>query len=180
MQSAALLDEGRRAVRRRYRTIAATALAFGATAAIAAASIVGRFGTWPFLISAALTIVGIAAFGFYAAHTPLSDEGLRRAQEWRGYRQYLRDVARDREPLPADSDPRGLLAFAVALGVAPAWSAYVKRHRGAAHPWFRAIAESSNDPAAFATLIAMGGAGTGAHGGPGAGAGAGGGASGAS
>ena len=171
LQSAGLLDEGRRAVRSRYRAIAATAIVTGALMAIPAAAVTGRFGGWPFLIAAALAVVGVAALGFYAAHTPLSDEGLRRAQGWRGFRQYLRDVARDREPLPADSDARRLLPFA----------AYLKRRRAAAPPWFRAIAESSNDAAAFATFVATGGAGSGggATGGAGAAA-AGGGASGAS
>jgi hypothetical protein len=181
MLAAGLLDEGRRAVRKRFGAISVTAVALAALAVIPAGVLVRRFEGWPFLICGALAIVAVLAASFYAAHTPLSNEGLRRAQHWRAFRQYLRDVARDRQPSPADSDARRLLPIAVALGVAPAWSAYLKRHRAAAPRWFRAIDGSGSDPAAFATLVAIGGAGGGggAHGG-GAGAAAGGGASGAS
>ena len=178
MLVAGLFDERRRAVRKRFRAIGAMALVLAAITPIPVLAFGDWFGPWPFLVSGALVIVGVTALGFYAAHTPLSNEGVRRAQRWRAYREYLRNVARDREPSPADADARQLLPFAVALGVAASWSAYLKRHRAAAPPWFHAITGSRQDPGAFAALVANGGAGTGgAHG---AGAAAGGGASGAS
>ena len=178
MLAAGLFDERRGNLRRRFRAIGAVALVLAAITPIPVLAFRDRFGAWPFLVSAALVIVGITALGFYAAHTPLSNEGVRRARQWRAFREYLREVARDREPSPADSDARRLLPFAVALGVAAPWSAYLKRHRPAAPPWFRAITGGRQDSGAFAALVAHGGAGAGgAHG---AGAAAGGGASGAS
>ena len=181
MLAAGLLDDGRGAVRKRFGAMSLTAFVLAGLAVIPSGALAPRFGGWPFLICGALAIVAILAASFYAAHTPLSNEGLRRAQHWRAFRQYLRDVARDRQPSPADGEARRLLPLAVALGVAPAWSAHLKRHRAAAPPWFRAIDGSASDPAAFATLVAVGGAGSGggSHG-AGAGAAAGGGASGAS
>jgi len=133
--------------------------------------------------SVAIVNALIARAGYcYAAHTPLSNDGVRRAAEWRGFRRYLRDLARDRQPSPGDAVIRQLLPFAIALGIAHGWSAYLKRHRSAAPAWFRASSDGSHNSAiAFSAFVASGGSGAGAHGGHGgASAAAGGGASGAS
>ena len=81
--------------------------------------------------------------------------------------------------LTSDS-PARLLAFAVALGLASAWSKYLKNHPVGVPPWFRALAVSGDD-GGFPAFIAAGGAGAdgGAGGGAGAGGAAGGGGSGA-
>ena len=183
MQSAGLLDEDRRRVRGRFIRIAIASLVAAGISSIALPLFADRYGAWPMLIPAACAVVALVAFICYAAHTPLSNEGVRRAQQWRRFRQYLRDVARDREASPGETDARHLLPFAVALGVAPAWSAYQKRHRLAAPTWFRAASDTrDHSSGAFAAFVATGGSGSGgsAHGGGGGGGAAGGGASGAS
>ena len=181
LQSAGLLDEDRGMVRSRFIRIAIASLVGAGIASIALALFTERYGAWPMLIPAACASVALVAFICYAAHTPLSNEGVRRRHQWRRFRQYLRDVARDREASPGEADARRLLPFAVALGVAPAWSAYLKRHRLAAPTWFRAASDAQdNSSVAFAAFVATGGSASGgsAHGGGGAAAG--GGASGAS
>lgn len=183
MQSAGLLDEDRRAVRKRFMRIAAASLIAAGITSILLALFVDRYGPWPMLIPVAFFLVAFAGLICYAAHTPLSNEGVRRAQQWRRFRQYLRDVARDREVSPRETDVRQLLPFAVALGVAPAWATYLKRHRSAAPGWFRAASDARSDSGvAFAAFVATGGSGSSgsAHGTGGGGAAAGGGASGAS
>ena len=183
MKSAGLLDDERRAVRRRFVRIGTASGVAAGLAAILLGLIADRHGAWPMLIPAALAVVGVVALICYAAHTPLSNDAERRVQQWRGFRQYLRDVARDRDASPGDADVQRWLPYAVALGVAPAWSAYLKRHRSAAPQWFHAAAASdtSHSGVAFAAFVATGGSGSGgsAHG-TGGGAAAGGGASGAS
>lgn len=180
MQTAGLLDEDRRAVRRRYVQIATACLISAGVVAFALALVVERFGPWPMLIPAALGVVGASALICFAAHTPLSNEGIQRARAWRGFRQHLRDVARDREPSPNDTVTRQMLPYAIALGLAHAWASYLKKHRSAAPDWFRAIAASGGDSAvAFSSFVASGGAHAGGHAHGGAGAAAGGGASGA-
>ena len=180
MASAGLLDPDRQAVRRRFMQVAAGLLIAAGAAAIALSFVVGRFGPSLMLIPAALGLVGVAALICFAAHTPLSNDGVRRANEWRGFRQYLRDVARDRQPSPADAEVRRLLPYAIALGLAHSWSSYLKKHRGAVPAWFHAISAAGHDSAAaFSAFVGSGG--TGAGGGhAGAGGGAGGGSSGAS
>ena len=81
--------------------------------------------------------------------------------------------------LTSDS-PSRLLPFAVALGLAAAWSKFLKNHPVGVPPWFRALAVSGDD-GGFPAFIAAGGAGAdgGAGGGAGAGGAAGGGGSGA-
>jgi uncharacterized protein (TIGR04222 family) len=180
MASAGLLDPDRQAVRRRFARVAAGCLVAAGAATIAFAIVVDRFGPSLMLIPAALGLVGVAALISFAAHTPLSNEGVRRAHEWRGFRQYLRDVARDRQPSPADAEVRRLLPYAIALGLAHSWSSYLKKHRAAVPAWFHAISAAGHDSAAaFSAFVGSGG--TGAGGGhAGAGGGAGGGSSGAS
>jgi len=179
MQAAGLLDEDRRAVRRRFAQIATACLISAGVTAFALALMVERFGPWPMLIPAALGVVGVSALICFAAHTPLSNEGIQRARGWRGFRRHLRDIARDREPSPSDAVARQMLPYAIALGLAHSWASYLKKHRSAAPDWFRAVAATDGDSAvAFSTFVASGGAhaGGGAH----SGAAAGGGASGAS
>jgi predicted membrane protein DUF2207 len=181
MHAAGLLDEDRRAIRRRFAQIATACLIAAGVVAFALAFMVERFGPWPMLVPAALGVIGVSALICFAAHTPLSNEGIQRAQGWRGFRQHLRNIARDREPSPSDAITRQMLPYAMALGLAHSWASYLKKHRSAAPDWFRAVAATGGDSAvAFSSFVASGGAhaGGGAHGG--AGAAAGGGASGAS
>jgi hypothetical protein len=179
MVSAGLLDDDRRSVRKQFVMIAIVCLIAAGVFSIGFAFIAERFGGWPMLIPLALAIVGVAGLIAYGAHTPLSNDGVRRANEWRGFRRYLRDVARDRQPSPGDAAVRQLLPFAVAFGIAGVWSAYLKRHRAAAPAWFRSTDTGHYNPAAFSAFVASGGSGAGGHGHGGAAA-AGGGSSGAS
>jgi uncharacterized membrane protein YuzA (DUF378 family) len=180
MVSAGLLDQDRRAVRRRFVVIAVGCLTGASLSSIAFAFITDLFGGWPMLIPLALGLVGVLALLCFAAHTPLSNEGARRAHTWRGFRGYLRAVARDREPSPGDAAVRQLLPFAVAFGIAPVWSGYLKRHGSAAPPWFRAATDASNNSAvAFSAFVGSGGSGASGGGHGAATAAAGGGSSGA-
>jgi len=172
---AGLVDEGRREVRNRYGRIAVMALIVAGVAIAPAAFAIRSAGAWPFLIPAAIGLVSIVAGICMAAHTPLSNEAVRRAGYWRGFQQHLRDIARDRAAAPPDAEH--LLPFAVALGVAGAWAKFLKNHKASVPRWFNALAASEGNPA-FVALVSTGGAAhTGGHGGAGA---AGGGASGAS
>ena len=181
MLSAGLLDEDRRAVRHRFVMFSVVSLIGAGVASIAFAFVADRFGGWPMLIPLALALIGVIGLICYAAHTPLSNDGVRRAGEWRGFQRYLRDVARDRQPSPGDAVVRQLLPFAIAFGIAHAWSAYLKRHRSAAPAWFRAVSDTGgHSTVAFAAFVGAGGsaASGGTHGG--AASAAGGGSSGAS
>jgi hypothetical protein len=182
MAGMGLLDEGRTAVRRRFLRLGIGSMLTGALAAFAAGVFaVDRFGPWPMLVPFALVVVGITALICHAAHTPLSNDAVRRAESWRAFRAHLKDVARNRQPAPSADQLRQWLPYAVATGLAPAWSTYVKQHDGVAPRWFRALA-SHDSGSSFASFVALSGAhGGGDHGASGAGAGtaAGGGSSGA-
>lgn len=178
MESGGLLDAGRRAVRARFGLLAVVAFIAAAVAAGAGAIASDTYGGWPMLIALALAIVAVTALICYGAHTPLSNDAVRRAQAWRGFKKYLRELARDRATSPAPQSAAQLLPFAVTIGLAPAWASYLKHHRGVAPPWFRAVNDADSNRA-FAAFVGTGGAGHGggAHGGGGGAAG--GGASGA-
>lgn len=176
-----LLDADRKAVRRRF--------AVAGTVLMIVALVVGlplglltldTYGAWPLLIPLAMAVLALVALICHSAHTPLSNEGLRRARYWRSFRGHLKDVAHDREAVPAGGIDQ-LLPFAVALGLADTWSKFLKKHRLTVPSWFRAAGDAELNPA-FIAFVAYGGATHGGGAGAGAGgvSGAGGGASGAS
>jgi hypothetical protein len=179
--AAGFLDEGRWALRRRYRVAAAVFIALSVIGLAPVIPLIGRVGPWPLLIPAALLAVGLTSLIVGATITVLSNEGGRRARQWRDYRKYLRMVASGKKSALGGSLARSL-PYAVALGLASAWAKFLKTQPQLAPPWFRALPTSTTDSAAFVAFVAYGGAGasSGAHGGGGAGGGAaGGGGSGA-
>ena len=176
MRAAGLIDEGRKATRARFGATSIAILALGSVLFIVAVLLVREYRGWPMLVPTAFVAAGIAGFIFQGATTPLSNDGVRRAVRWRAYQRHLKEVARRDAHLTADS-PASILPFAVALGLAGAWSKFVKAHPAAVPSWFSALSSSGDD--AFPAFIAFGdaaGSGGGAGGGGGA---AGGGGSGA-
>jgi hypothetical protein len=182
MSEAHLLDEGRRASRRRYRIIALVAFVLGGVAIPVSGILSDRFGPGPFAIPAALWLVALASIIVMSSQTPLSNEGVRRAERWRAFKRHIADPQRiePRWGAAGNAESR-MLPVAIALGLAAAWSKYLKKRNAQTPAWFHA-ASSLESGHAFAAFIASGGAGAHghAHGAGGGAAGvAGGGASGA-
>jgi hypothetical protein len=173
-----LVDDDRMRLRTRYRRLSIALLMLAGVLAVPATLLVSRYGGWPFVIAGALGLLAMIGFVFFSSVTPLSNEGARRAERWRAYQKHLRDVARERVQLSSDS-PSRLLPFAVALGLAGAWSRYMRNHPTGNPRWFRALAVSGED-SGFYDFVTAGGAGAdGGSGGGGTGGAAGGGGSGA-
>lgn len=175
MEEARLLDRQRQASRNRYVKAGLALLLIAAAAAAGSLLLIDRFGGWPMLVSLALALVAVVSFIASASLTPLSNEGVRRAGQWRAFRKHLSD--------PQSIEPRWgasggaearILPFAVALGLAAAWSRFMKKRHATTPAWFQA-ASALDSGQSFATFVAIGG--TSSHGG-GAGAGGGGGAAG--
>lgn len=174
-----LFDVERKRVRARFAKLGATLLIVAAILPIPLFLLLEEpFGTWPMLVPLGLATGGIVALIAHAAHTPLSNEGLRRARYWRGFLEYLTDVTENEATAPSDSYER-LLPYAVALGLASRWSKHLEERRVEVPSWFQASTPGDSSPA-FAAFVASGGAAAGDGGGAGmAGGAAGGGASGA-
>jgi hypothetical protein len=173
LQDAGMLDSGRRRVQSRYFVLAAAFTVAAVVTVMLAILVVERVGPAPMLVSVAIGIVAFASVLYGFAHTPLSNQGVRRAESWRAFRKHLR--ARPQELALVE-----LLPFAVAFGLAGAWAKLLKT-RGLPLPaWFQAASHDPNK--GFAAFVAYSGAGhSSAHSHGGAvGASAGGGASGAS
>jgi len=177
-----LTDTGRIAHRRRYMLTGTVLMMMALVASAAGILLVREFGGWPFLVPVGFVLGGLAAFMFMSAQTPLSNDGVRRADHWHAYKQHLKDPqgieARWGSSGPAEAR---ILPYAVALGLASAWARFMKKGRAQAPSWFHAASQRDAGPA-FSVFIATSGAGAhGGGGGSGAGGGAaGGGASGAS
>jgi hypothetical protein len=172
-----LLDPDRKAVRDRLTVVSIAMLLGGALGCIAAAPFIPRFDGWPFLLPLGLAAAGIVGIIMAASTTPLSDAGLISAARWRGFRQYLKTLA----DTPDDARPAAIesrwIVYGIAVGLASRWARFLKRHPGAAPPWF--VAASRDDGAAFAAFVGSHGAGAGGGGSAGGGAAGGGGGSGA-
>ena len=167
LRALGLFDRDRMHVRARYLVLSASLLILALVLMGPAVYFSRTYSGWPFLIPAAIATIAGIGFIFYGALTPLSNEGVRRAEGWRAYQRYLKDVASDRVQLLRES-PARLLPFAVALGLAGAWSKYMKHHPQNVPVWFQALGTAGDD-GGFPAFIAAGGA---ADGGGGVGAGA--------
>lgn len=178
LSAGGLLDAERMQVRRRFGTIGLVMILVAACIGLPLGILaLDAYGAWPLLIPLALAIAALVALIAHTAHTPLSNEGIRRARYWRAFQGHLKEVARDRAPAPADGMDR-LLPYAVALGLADTWSKYLKKHKITVPSWFHSAAGAESAPA-FVAFVAYGGAASGGGAGGGV-SGAGGGASGAS
>jgi uncharacterized protein (TIGR04222 family) len=181
LSGAGLLDPARQANRRSYVITGVILLAAAGVVTVACLPFLESFGAWPLLIALALGIVAMVSFIMTASQTPLSNEGVRRAEQWRSFRKHLSDP-QSIEPRwgAAGSAEARILPFAVGLGLAAAWSKYMKKRNTRTPAWFHA-ASGLESGQAFATFVASGGAIHGGGGGAGVSGGgvAGGGASGA-
>ena len=136
MTNEGFFDAGRQQVRRRYNVVGVGFLVLSGIALIPAIALAERIGGWPFVVPTTIAVLGLTSFIFAAAHTPLSNEGVRRAEAWRAYQKQLRDVPKDLRRADWAGGPRSpgdLLPLAVALGLAAAWSKIFK-DRGAQLP----------------------------------------------
>lgn len=177
--AAGLTDPARIAYRRRYMMAGLIMIALALVALGACLLLLDDYGAYPMLMPLALVIGSVASFSFMAAHTPLSNEGVRRAEQWRGYKKHLSDPQgiETRWGASGPAEAR-ILPYAVALGLAAAWSKFMKKGKVQTPVWFHAASHQDAGPA-FAVFIATGGAGGHGGGAPGGGGVAGGGASGA-
>jgi hypothetical protein len=172
-----LLDPDRQRVRDLFMRVSVALLLLSGVALAGGLILVNEFGPWPLAVGGALLVASLIGFIMQSATSPLSNEGIRRAERWRAYRRHLNDVAQSRVHAAA-SPTSGALALAVAMGLAAAWSKFLKRQPGTAPAWFQAVS-SAVDDGGFAAFVAAGGAGATSGGAGGAGGAAGGGGSGA-
>ena len=173
MGDAALTDSGRIAERRRYSVIGVVLLMAAGAAGVGCALLARTYGPWPLFVPLGLLVASILSFILMSAHTPLSNDGVRRAQQWRAYKKHLSDpgAIESRWGSSGPAEAR-ILPYAVALGLASAWSKFMKKSKSRTPAWFHAAAHGEAGTS-FSVFIATGGAG--AHGGgPGGGVGAGG------
>jgi hypothetical protein len=181
LDEAGLLDARRQASRRRFGKAGIGLMLLAVVAAAPCLLLVDEHGGWPFLVPLAIMMVAIVSFIIMSSQTPLSNNGVRRAEQWRAFKKHIADP-QEIEPRwgAAGSAEARILPIAIALGLAAAWSKYLKKRNAQTPAWFHA-ASGLESGHAFATFVATSGAG--AHGGgagAGAGGAAGGGASGAS
>jgi hypothetical protein len=181
MESGGFLDAGRKRAGTNL-LIAGLALVLLTAAAMAVCiTLSGRFDGWPFLVGAGVFALSISAFLMSAAVSPLSDAGAREAQPWQGFRQYLRDVTKGREPAWDLQLFERYLPYAASYGLAELWAKIFEKQGGTETPaWFHSLAASPHESmGAFVAMMSASHAAGASSSAGGAGGAAGGGASGA-
>ena len=182
LAAAELLDARRQASRRRFGKVGLVLILLAPLAVVPCLFLIDEHGGAPFLVPVAIAIVALVSFIIMGSQTPLSNTGVRRAEQWRAFKRH---IASPQEIEPrwgaAGSAEARILPMAVALGLAAAWSKYLKKRHAQTPAWFHA-ASGLESGQAFAAFVATSGAGLhgGGAGGGGGGGAAGGGASGAS
>jgi hypothetical protein len=179
LREAGLLDAGRAAHRRRYLVLGTVLLVIALAAFGLCLPFINRFGPFPMLLPAAILLVALASYIFASSETPLSNEGVRRGEAWRGYKAHLKSP-QDAEPpwgASASAEAR-ILPYAVALGLAAAWAKWMKKRNVQLPAWFQPASHADAGPA-FVAFISSGGAGAGSGSAGGGSGAAGGGGSGA-
>jgi hypothetical protein len=153
LRNQGLYDAERRRVRDLVGIVGAVLIVGAGAVAIPLALLLEPLhGLWPLFVPLGLAAGGFVVLVAHAAHTPLSNEGLRRARYWRGFREYLRDLASHETPPPADGLDR-LLPYAVALGLGGRWSKFMKDQRLDPPAWFHAANPGDAHPA-FTAFVA--------------------------
>ncbi|HXG54516.1 MAG TPA: DUF2207 domain-containing protein [Vicinamibacterales bacterium] len=175
-----LLDAERRRVRHRFFVLGSLLVALSFVVLAPIVVVIGTYGPWTAVIPATIALMALIIFIVASAHTPLSNEGVRRAEHWRAYQRQLRDMAKDgmsrENGAMGTRSPADLLPFAVALGLATAWAGLFKKRGMPLPAWFQAASTSDAHPA-FIAFVGSGSASGHAGGGGAAGGGAAGGGS---
>lgn len=137
---------------------------------------------WPAIVvgvGAGLFIGSAVGLVYAGTLSPLTPAGEIEAARWKGFRLYLKDVSRGREPATRPDYFERYLPLAAVFGLGAAWAKYFQRLGGVPLPvWFHATAGSAGDFGAMIAVMSASDSAGAASAGGGAGA-SGGGASGA-
>jgi hypothetical protein len=164
--AAGLLDETRRSQRNRLIGMTVVAmllggLAFGAGMIWGAVS--ADNAAWAALLVAAIVAglgAGLFVAGFIgvilaASYATLTGEGETLAAGWRGFRDYLKDVTKERETLLRTDLFDAYLPYAAGFGLAEGWAKRYQRQAGVAIPgWFSALQPDDGGAAFVAVMVA--------------------------
>ena len=86
LRALGMLDDERMLVRARYLGFSIAFLCLAALLVIPGIFLSRQYQGWPLLIAGAVAAVAVLGFICYGALTPLSNEGVRRSERWRGTR----------------------------------------------------------------------------------------------
>lgn len=97
-------------------------------------------------LSAALVIVFIIWIILSSAFSPLSEEGTRKASQWKSFKEYLHSVATNRNILPNVSLFETYLPYAAAFGLLDEWEKLFSQARSSTIPMPEWIVPLSTSP----------------------------------
>jgi hypothetical protein len=96
LAAAGLTDTERQAVRRRFQRFGIALVLVAPVSALVLGLFAGESLPWPMLVPIAALVIAVTSLIAYAAHTPLSNQGVALSRQWRAYQTYLREAARER------------------------------------------------------------------------------------
>ncbi len=151
LQRLGLVDEDRRAVRRRLIVVGIALGMLGVAALAVTTVLVPDGGPWTIAIMLAVELAGALALVLGVTRPELSDEGFRERQRWRSFRRALHTRL---SAEPSGPEMLRYLPYVAAFGLAALLSRSLRRHgEGAAlPPWFQALG-GRDGSVAFAAFI---------------------------
>jgi uncharacterized protein (TIGR04222 family) len=104
------------------------------------------FGGWVLLVPIASFILSMAAFVLSGLYSVRSDEGEEEAADWRSFRDYIKGVAKGREPAWDMHVFDRYFPYAATFDLAEGWAKAFRERGGAEVPvWFRSLSTADGD-----------------------------------
>ena len=177
-------DDARKRTRNATTAAGAITAMAGLGLLLAAVPFLDEYGPAALAIGIATGLAGLVGLAVGQSLTPLTDEALRRRDQWEAYGRHLKDQAK---APGAGADVTGeafaaVLPAAVAFGAAEGWAKALEKSGITVGPaWLKTLPDSGHPMSATVAMISAGHAagGQAGHGGAGAAGAAGGGSSGA-
>lgn len=180
LENSGLIHPGRKQARLKMIVMGVMICLFGLASFFLAITLAPSFGQWPLSIGISLILLGFITLGVGSNLPILSDQGQKIAKQWREFANHLKQISKDKQPIPPDLF-ESYLPIIASYNLLNPWLKHFKKEGEITLPtWFQTTA---NDGFAhftyFASSVASaGGDATGGAGAAGAGS-AGGGSSGA-
>jgi uncharacterized membrane protein YgcG len=148
-------DAQRVQLARSWTMTAGAALILAFAALIGSFFLVNPFSPWVVLPFMLLVLLAIAWLVTALALTRLSECGRREAAQWKAFREYLRQAARDQARLADASLLETWLPLAAGMGLVGLWAERIKHSSAltSAPPWFQSLASGDDGFAAFVTMM---------------------------
>ncbi len=172
IEQSGFLNKSRKKTRTIYFILGSSLFALGLIGIIGTAILAGSFGLGPFVVAAAVALLGLVGILFGTSLSPLSDGGAETAVSWKAFNNYLKAVSKGKQAVDSPTMFEKYLPYAAAFGLLHQWARHFEKEGWTETPAYFHVLPSTTGSQAMVAFVAMSAA-THSSGGSAAGAGAG-------